>query len=158
MLMAVSSKTCGYAQCQKSDDVEPKICMGCRLVYFCDKTCQSLAWKAHQVACKQITICNDEDELVEKIKESLRGPVFKTTHFQVRYKSQQPDDSQVSRFYVIHNPQGQIFKVGSMSIKHASVLAPQEKAFADELGRRIRKECNIKCWLAGSRGGRLPSI
>merc|ERR1712129_332127 len=59
---AIQSKespiTCGYHACnakQCTDSELFKICSGCKLVYFCSKSCQKKAWKdGHRRVCRKL--------------------------------------------------------------------------------------------------------
>ena len=48
---------CSYEECEKLDNEEQfKLCGGCKLTYYCCRSCQKRAWPQHKVHCK--TLCS----------------------------------------------------------------------------------------------------
>ena len=50
---------CSYKECGKLDNEEQfKLCGGCKLTYYCCRSCQKRAWPQHKVHCKTLSRLN----------------------------------------------------------------------------------------------------
>lgn len=51
-------KRCYECDLEKSDDVELRLCSGCRVVRYCSRHCQKISWKfEHRLECD--VLCED---------------------------------------------------------------------------------------------------